>query len=131
MLTELPDGSFDASNITTVGGYFYDSFNYAGTLSTLPASFKWPALDVTNASKIENFQDAFNTPSSTLSKEVIAIINGSATPNTDRDTFSDNQLGRCFIHDNRLVNPCLLDIELDPSTTTGTHEPVTLTLIAT
>jgi hypothetical protein len=69
-------------------------------LTSLPSSFKRPALDVTNASQLNNFFNAFYSPSYTLDRDAALIINGCATPNTDRNTFSDNQPGICIIDSN-------------------------------
>ena len=52
-----------------------------------------------------NFENAFNSPSFTLNRDAADIINGAATPNTDRNTFSDNQPGLCDIDDNRKQTP--------------------------
>ncbi|MDR0282401.1 MAG: hypothetical protein LBI53_03690 [Candidatus Peribacteria bacterium] len=67
-----------------------------------------------------------------MNTSVPLIINGSATPNTNRSTFSDNQPDRCLVHDNRLVTPCTLTItNLTQTPTTPTSGTVTLTLTVT
>ena len=58
-----------------------------------------------DASKTGNFLNAFNSPNYTLNKDAADIINGGATPNTNRATFSDNQPGLCDIDDNWKVTP--------------------------
>ena len=79
------------SNIMTVGSNFFQSFNYNGKLTNLPTSFKRPALTGGQASQTDNFSNAFNSPGHTLNRNAAAIINGGATPNTNRATFSPNQ----------------------------------------
>ncbi|MDR0282393.1 MAG: hypothetical protein LBI53_03650 [Candidatus Peribacteria bacterium] len=80
------------SNITTVGDYFFSDFNHNGHLTSIPSSFKRPALNSTQANGIANFFNAFNSSSYTINKNAADIINGGATPNTNRATFSPNQL---------------------------------------
>ena len=101
----MPEGSFDASNVTTVGNDFFGSFNQDGHLTDIPLSFKRPAFTGSQASQINNFQNAFNSSSYTINRNAADIINGGATPDTDRNTFSDNQPGLCFVDDNRKVTP--------------------------
>jgi hypothetical protein len=84
------------SAITTVGTIFLTDFNYYGSLTTLPASFVLPKLDQTNASKSYNFYRTLHSSTVftiTGGLNVTHIINGCATPDTDRNTFSSNQPG--------------------------------------
>jgi surface protein len=91
-LASLPAGSFDASNITTMNGSFFDSFNYGGKLASLPATFKWPT--VSDAYEVSsNFKNAFNSPSYTLNRSAVDIINGSTAPLFNNSAFSSNQPG--------------------------------------
>jgi hypothetical protein len=108
-----------------VGTNFFYGFNNGGQLTHLPTSFKRPALDATNANKAYNFTNAFNSPSYTLDRHAADIINGGATPNTDRNTFSDNQPGRCTVAANRLVNSPATCVP--PTISAVTATPVTLT----
>ncbi|MDR3315255.1 MAG: YDG domain-containing protein, partial [Coriobacteriales bacterium] len=98
-LDSLPDGSFDTSAITAAGDNFFSIFNSQGALTSLPASFKWPPLDLTAASQPGNFQRAFYS-SATLNRSAQDIINGCATPDTDRSTFSSNQPGHSALDPN-------------------------------
>jgi hypothetical protein len=104
-LTNLPAGSFDTSSITSVGNRFFDSFNRNGKITTLPASFKRPALTQAQANQTGNFEHAFNSPHYTLNRNAADLINGAATPNVNRSTFSYNQPGLCDIDDNWKVDP--------------------------
>jgi hypothetical protein len=70
---------------------FFARFNLNGKLTTLPSSFKRPALDITGMSQEGNFIDVFNSPSYTLNRNAADIINGGATPDSNRSTFSANQ----------------------------------------
>ncbi|MDR2564876.1 MAG: YDG domain-containing protein [Bifidobacteriaceae bacterium] len=103
-LTELPAGSFNTRRVLQVGSGFFAYFNYRGQLATLPDSFRWPALDKTTASQAGNFQEAFNS-SIRISRAASEIIGGCATPDTDRNTFSDNQPGVDEVDDNWRQSP--------------------------
>jgi surface protein len=93
-LTSLPAGSFDTSAITTVGSDFFGTFNRFGKLTSLPTSFVFPPLDQTNVDKSGNFSRAFSSSYTRASpSDVAAILNGCATPTSDRNTFSSNQPG--------------------------------------
>jgi hypothetical protein len=92
-LVGLPDGSFDTSGITSVGYAFFAFFNSYGALEYVPDSFKWPALDATNASIATIFNEAFRSPSVKINRDALLIINGCATPAYSAYTFSSNQPG--------------------------------------
>ncbi len=56
-LTSLPAGSFDTSNITTVGNNFFANFNLNGALTSLPAG----SFNTSNITSVGNyFFDNFN-----------------------------------------------------------------------
>ena len=111
-LESLPNWSFDTSNITTVGWWEWDEFlessnfflvfNYNGKITNLPDSFK---LNSSWASVYRWYLGAFNSPEYTLNKKVSDLVSWVTVPLDDKDTFSDNQLWRCGVHENWLVNP--------------------------
>ena len=98
------------SNITTIGTNFFTNFNQSGNLLHVPPSFKRPVLNSTQASQTNNFLNAFNSPSHRINHNAAKIINGGATPTTNRATFSSNQPGICDIDTNRKVDPSIICI---------------------
>ena len=101
-LIRLPEWSFDLSHITTVGNYFFSYFNNDWHIITIPDSFKLTsvAYNKTNA-----YYNAFNSSNYTFNRNVSELVEWITPPSSDRDTFSDNQLWKCGVDDNWLVNP--------------------------
>jgi len=131
-LTSVPEGSFDLSSVTTVGTGFFEDFNRDGRLTHLPDSFKRPALGSAGVDLTANFLNAFNSPDYAIKRSVPLVVAGIATPSTNKATFSDNQPDRCLVHDNRLVNPCILTItDLISTPPTPTSGEVMLALTVT
>ena len=100
-IISLPNGSFDTSDVSTAGGTFFHSFNLSWGLMGLPTSFKmssvWASVDFW-------YEYAFNSPNTTLNKKVSDLVSWITVPLNDRNTFSDNQLWRCWVNANWLVN---------------------------
>ena len=101
-LTNLPLFSFNTSNITTLGNDFFAGFNSGWNLTSLPDSFKLNSLAY---DKSNWYINAFNSPNYTLNRNVSDLVSWLTAPNSDRNTFSDNQLWRCGVADNWLVTP--------------------------
>jgi len=116
------------SKITTVGSSFFSSFNQNGRIIHLPSSFKRPVLNSTQASQTNNFLNAFNSPSYRINRHATKIINGGATPSSNRATFSSNQPGVCDIDANRKADPGMVCIP--PTIFTGSTD-IKITVVTT
>ena len=100
-LTSLPEWSFDTTSITTVWNNFFDGFNTSWALTSLPNSFN---LNSVAYNKTNWYMNAFNSPDYTLNKNVFDLVSWVTAPNSDRNTFSDNQSWRCGVHPNWLIS---------------------------
>jgi len=101
-LTSLPEGSFDLSWITVAGANFFRFFNGDWEITTLPDSF---TMSSAWASASYWYRNSFNSPNYTLNKKVSDLVLWVTVPSSDRDTFSDNQLWKCGVSNNWLLNP--------------------------
>ena len=117
------------SGVTTVGNGFLQSFNHNGKITRLSSSFQRPAFSLPQVDQANNFLNAFNSSSFTLTTRVPSLIGGLPIPTANKATFSDNQPDRCLVHDNRLVTPCELTITNMIYYPTTPTQLVNLTLI--
>jgi len=120
------------NSINTGWVNFFRNFNYMGKITEVPDSFKRPRFNATNANRANNFTNAFNSTGYTINQNATGLINLGATPNSDRNTFSDNQPGLCDIAANWKVtntsctpNLNLKNIQLTV-VTTGANQTVRL-----
>ena len=97
-ITSLPDWSFDTSKITTAGSMLFYSFNQNWAITRLPDSFKISSAWVLNYWYENAFRSYY-----TLNKKVSDLVAWISVPNSDRNTFSDNQPWRCGVYENWLV----------------------------